>query len=154
MALTTASKIIEIGFKNEKGIDSEDFPASYIETIELRYIRPYFAQVYDDIVAKISSEYTTNEALLVVKIEKALVLFCKHDIIPELSLKLGAAGVQTYGSEFSNPVSSRERAVLQNVIMGHAETEMDNVIRWYVLQSDLTGEETEVNNDFLGDVVL
>jgi len=154
MALVTAKDIVTIGFKGSNSIDENHFTERYIETVELTYLRPYFPQVFDNIIAKAGVGYTANEQLLVTKMQHPLILFCKHDIIPELSLGLDNAGVQSFGSEFSTPVSSNERKALQVAIMQHAEVEMDQVIRFYEEEDDLTGEETEVSNDFNGDVVL
>ena len=154
MALVTVAEIISLAFKNVEDFDTNHFTDDYIETVELVYLRPYFQQVFDNIIAKDGSGYTANETLLVGKIKHPLALFIKHDIIPELSLSLGNAGVQSFSHDYSNPVSSKERIVLQNTIMRHAEVLMDNVMRWYIEQDDLTSEETEESNDFNGDIVF
>lgn len=154
MALITVAEIITLAFKDDNNMGTNHFTDGYIETVELVYLRPYFQQVFDNIIAKDGSGYTTNEQELINRFKKPLALFCKHDIIPELSLMIGNAGVQVFSSEFSAPVSSRERIVLQNTVMKHAEVLMDNVIRWYVDQDDLTSEETENSKEFNGDVIL
>lgn len=154
MALITAFEVKTLAFKEDQAIGLEHFPDSYIEVIEEKYLRSYFQDVFDNIIDKDGVGYTTNEQLLIDKIKHPLALYCKHDIVPELSIQLGNAGAQSFGSDFSTPVSSNERVILQKTIMSHAETLMDKVYRWYLLQDDLTGEETESRTDFNGDVIF
>jgi hypothetical protein len=154
MALITPTDIITLAFKDDNAIGTNHFTDAYIEVIEEKYIRPYFQDVFDSIIEKDGAGYTVNEQLLVDKIQHPLALFCKHDIAPELSLQINNSGVQTYSSDYSNPVSSSERVVVQKTIMSHAETLMDKVVRWYKLQDDLVGEKTQDNKDFNGDIVL
>lgn len=154
MALVTAQEVKTLAFKDDNNIDLNNFTDDYIETIELVYLRPYFQQVFDNIIEKDGVGYTANEQELINRFKKPLTLFCKHDIVPELSLVIGNAGVQSFSSDFSTPVSSRERIVLQNTIMKQAEVLMDDVMRWYNDQDDLRSEETEVRKEFNGDIVL
>lgn len=155
MALITAARVIELAFKNDtNSVDINHFTDPYIETIELVYIRPYFQQVFDNIIEKDSVGYTALEQELINRFELPLAIFCKHDIIPELSLQLGNAGVQEFSSDFSAPTSAAGRASLQTTIMNHAEVLMDDVNRWFDDQDDLTSEATEKSNDFNGDIVL
>lgn len=152
MALVTALQIKDIAFKGNNAIDESIFTDDFIEMVELTHIRPFFPDVYDILAA--GTGLTANQIELQSRLTDPLTHFCKHDIVPELSIDLNNAGAQTFNQEFSSAATDKQRVMLQKQIFTHAQARMDEVMRWFDDQDDLVELTDETPTDFDGDIII
>ena len=142
MRLITPSRVIALSFTNKTN-ETNLIKDSIIEAAQLDHIQPVLGV---DLWDLIESEWDTNgdssglsadNLVLFNKLEIPLAFFVKHELIPDMSINTTGAGLQVITTEQSSPATDKQRGDLQDVALKHANTLLDEIIRWIELPANL-----------------
>jgi len=117
--LTTASEVISKAFTN-LNTDPTLVKDSYIETAQIRHIKPILANgvvklsdsLYQEIVDQ-NNTATDNLILLDDYIKPCLAFFVLFEVLPHLHVNTTSAGLQLPSSDFSSTASDAQRALIR-----------------------------------------
>jgi len=120
--LTTASEVISKAFTN-LNTDPTLVKDSYIETAQIRHIKPILANgvvklsdsLYQEIVDQNNTATLTADNLILLDdyIKPCLAFFVLFEVLPHLHVNTTSAGLQLPSSDFSSTASDAQRALIR-----------------------------------------
>lgn len=141
MRLITPQRVIDLSFSNSIA-ELAFIKDSIIEAAQLRWIKPMLGEDLWDLLDSESPNYSTDNQVLVDRLENPLAFFVKHELIPDMSINTTAAGLQVLTTEFSSPATDKQRGEIQDMALTHAKTLLDEVTRWIEKDANIVNYPT------------
>ena len=161
MISATEIKNIVISRKN---FDLAIIKSSIIEAAELDFIKPLLGdKLYDEIKGqyKVDAVAGDNIALVNNYLKNALAFYTIYLCLPTIMMDISGIGLQINSTEFSQSVSSSQRAEMASGILGLAKTFAKKATTYLQDQKDLgkfplynSADNVESTGSIIGGIIL
>lgn len=119
-----------------------------IEVAQEEHIRPVLGDdLYDLLVTENGNENLSavNQVLMNDYIKPALAFYVKYEILNDMGVETGSAGIVQNTSQFATAATDKQRADLQNRAKSQADTMRDKMVR-FLEDEDKSGNDYPLYN--------
>jgi len=156
----TVSEVLSIAFRRDN-VDKKNIPSDFIEMCEENYIRPALGDTLFDRLntSSPSPAFTAQETAVLSKIKKPLAYYVKHEVLPELSVKISNSGMSIINSHQAEAGDAKARSEMRQATLRTAEQFMLLVKRYLEDNKDdlsnfKSGEDSHNEYKMHGGIIL